>query len=216
MSNVASLYTQSNLSQDLWAMNLSLKKALTDPNPSERSDALAEVAANLFKAAGGLAELSATTPMFSVFASATGVLTQVGIASKSVETSLRAGQSVKINDLLSLVGNFIDVVGSAMLKPGPMLIPGIALKGIALTASGAQNYLIQFGYEDLTVDQMGTMLAASVDQSNRVWGAALQGYSWDELQAASSSISLANGGHPWWRGTSVGNYGRQLKGPQKN
>ena len=135
-------YTIVNLNSDSAALAKAVKDALTKTNPAEVQDAWLDVAINSAKITAGVAELAANDPKWAGMLGSGATLASVEESARRIAKDLQSPNgfdNVKAGDALSVVGGISDLLGNVLVKPGPQLVAGLALKGVGAGAGIAQN-----------------------------------------------------------------------------
>lgn len=142
MSALNTGYTIVNLQNDALQLADSLKTALTSNDTFETKLAWRDVLANSGKVINGLNDLASNNPTWNKFLGPGSNLLALRNSANAIEEVFKNGGSfsdIKAKDALSYLGGLSDFAGNFLIKPGPTLVAGLALKGLGTGAGLAQN-----------------------------------------------------------------------------
>ncbi|MGJ7581699.1 calcium-binding protein [Variovorax sp. RHLX14] len=157
--SISTLYTVSNLQNDAVALSKSLNDAMNAERETDRSQAWYDSALTTAKMTAGMAELAASDPRWAGLLGSASTLEGVRQSVKKVtDTLVRTNDinAIKAGDILSVVGGISELTGNFLVKPGPLLVAGLTLKGAGLVAGVAQNIV-----GDQTIGQLMGVSAAN-------------------------------------------------------
>ena len=129
------IYGIANAQNDALALSKSLQTALTSSSNLERNRAWAEVVVTSGRLVTGLNELAGNDARWLGWLGVGSNLAGLQIAANKISADLSGGGSVtdlKAGDVLAYVGGLSDFAGTFLIKPGPQLVAGLALKGVGL------------------------------------------------------------------------------------
>ncbi|MDB5879284.1 MAG: hypothetical protein JWQ41_2698, partial [Variovorax sp.] len=152
-------YSIVSLQNDAASLSNSINKALTGANEQIRSDAWLDAASTSAKITAGMAELAANNPQWAGYLGSASTLTAVGISATRINDDIESTNNInaiKAGDILSVVGGISERTGKFLVKPGPLLVAGLTLKGAGLLAGVAQNIV-----GDQTIGQLMGVSAAN-------------------------------------------------------
>ena len=155
------IYTFINLNNDAVSLSKSLKDAISGPTEQQRKDAWYDTAMTSAKITAGMAELAASNPQWAGLLGSSSTLTSLGVSARRISADPAATNDInviKAGDILSVVGGISDLAGNLLIKPGPILVAGLTLKGAGTLAGVAQNVV-----GDQTI---GQLMGISADNNN--------------------------------------------------
>ena len=110
------------------------------------------------------------------------------VRSKVIIEATNDINAIKASDILSVVGGISELTGNFLVKPGPLLVAGLTLKGAGLLAGVAQNIVGE--------QTIGQLMGISAANNNApVVLQDLFGYAPDGVTPLNTMISTAVGNH---------------------
>ncbi len=144
MMSLPVTYTIGNLNNDAAALSGAIKNALMANTPQQQKDAWIDVAINSAKVVSGIAYLAANDPKWSGIVGSASTLAALGVSADHIRDAVQSNagvDSIKVGDILGVVGGISDLAGTFLVKPGPQpqLAVGLVLKSVGLAAGVPQN-----------------------------------------------------------------------------
>ncbi|MGI4777798.1 MAG: calcium-binding protein [Janthinobacterium lividum] len=189
--SIPTAYSIVNLNNDALSFAKSVQDALTKTDSVEIKQAWIDTASNAAKITSGLAYLAAEDPKWAGRLGNLATLVAVEESSRNVLATLQSTNdinAIKAGDILGVVGGISELTGNFLVKPGPLLVAGLTLKGAGLVAGVAQNIV-----GDQTIGQLMGISAAN--NNAPVVPRGLFEYAPDGVTPLNTMISTAVGNH---------------------
>ena len=106
-----------------------------------------------------MAELAANNPQWASTVGSISTYASIAAAAYRIQDQIQSTNdinAIKAGDILSVVGGISELTGNFLVKPGPLLVAGLTLKGASLLAGVAQNIV-----GDQTIGQLMGISAAN-------------------------------------------------------
>ncbi|MGI4777801.1 MAG: hypothetical protein ACRYGA_06720 [Janthinobacterium lividum] len=206
-TSTLTLYTVVNLQNDAVALSKSLIDAMNAERETDRSQAWYDSALTTAKITAGMAELAASDPRWSGLLGSASTLESVRQSANKVLSTLTDTNdinTIKAGDILSVVGGISELTGNFLVKPGPLLVAGLTLKGAGLVAGVAQNIV-----GDQTIGQL--MGVSAANNNAPVVPPGLFGHAPDGVTPLNTMISTEVGNHQvhvYWTRNANGQFTR--------
>ncbi|MGI4777803.1 MAG: hypothetical protein ACRYGA_06730 [Janthinobacterium lividum] len=158
--SMPAVYNVGNLQNDAASLTKSLTDALNSEDHQQIRNAWTDAAVTSAKIVSGMAYLVADDPKWGGIVGSLSTLAALGLSADHIRDAAQSGgtDAIKVGDILGVVGGISELSGNFLVKPGPLLVAGLTLKGAGLVAGVAQN---------IVADQtIGQLMGASTANNN--------------------------------------------------